>query len=395
MTGKSNEFTLEQLLMSDMDEVQIGAVGADEAKETPETDTTNEVDLNAALEAALTQEQEEEKITPEHKKEESKKKTPEESPDSTVKNKDESKTPYPIAFARYQLEQGNLRALDEEELLKVIEEDGEEAGMAFIQNKESEAIRNEILETYEEDVQYYLDLLDSGVDRDSAKAITKNRVKYEKISKDDIENEDNEDLRKDVLRTHYMLTTKFSDAKIEKLIEKSVVTGDDIEEATEAIEEINRYFKDAGEQQKQIVAEQDKVNREKQQKELKDLSDKIENLTEVVPGFSLTKVDKNKIKDIITKPVKEMNGVPLNAMWAKRAEDPFKFDTVMATLFHYGVFEGKWDKLVKGTKSKAAEELRRSISQDTSFKTRTTSSNNDVSDQEKDSLSSLKRAFGY
>lgn len=365
MSGK--ELSLEELLMQGVEEIpeqEESNKELDVKKSVPSI--TDEMDINELL---SNQEDEAEEINkpPDEGEKEFDKETEgsnSETPDSsknTDHEDDESQVPFPLAFARYQLEQGNFTDLNEEELLKVIEEEGDAAALSYLQNKEIERARNELLDTYEDDVKYYLDMLDSGVEPDTAKSISKAKSYYDKLNINDVEQEDKEDLRKEIMTQYYKLTTKFSDVKIKKEIENKIALGEDIEFAKEAVPEIKDYFKQVGEEEKTKI-EQQRVENEKLNKQrIEEFNKKIEDLQEVVPGVKLNKNEKSKIREIITKPVKEVNGVPLNSLWAKRSEDPDKFDTVLATLYHYGVFDGKWDKLVKANKSKAAEEIEKAM----------------------------------
>lgn len=401
----TGEVSLEQLLMQEMQDTPTK-----ETTETTETtplketkeDTTEEIDVNDALSQSL---QEEDNDSPNEDNEEEEEKEKEknkdsEAPDSSKNTKnedDESQVPFPLAFARYQLEQGNFTEVDEEELLKVIENDGDAAALSYLQNKELEKARSELLDTYEEDVKYYLDLLDSGVDAESAKNISKAKGYYEKLNETELEDDEKETLRKDVLTQYYKLTTKFSDAKIKKEVENKVALGEDIEAAKEALPEIKEYFKQAGEEEKKRI-EQQRLDAEKEASQrLEEFNKQIEAIQEIVPGVKVNKPTKDRWKNMITKPVKEVNGVKLNSVWAKRSDNPNEFDIKLAALIDYGVFDGKWDKIIKSSKSKATEEIENAIKGGAAnFKsgftrTKTSSSKTDGTSA---SIDSLKNAFG-
>jgi hypothetical protein len=380
--GKENEVvSLEQVLMGglDLDEaLKTQENNEEEQEESSEKKEENvlEFDVNKAFEEGIDTEEDNEdddEINDTSSGKTSKDKDSSETPASRKefkKDDDAAKeSSFTLAFARYQREQGNLTSFDEEELQKVIDEEGEEAALSYLMNKEVESIRTELLDTYEDDVKYFMDLVDSGVDRDLAKDISKNKGYYDSVTVDDLENEDKEELRKRIITHRYELTTNFNPEKIKKLVDRAVSLGEDIEEATEALTEVQGIYKELGEREKQAV-KQRQEQAVKRQKELQeDLNNKIESLEEIVPGMKLTKAEKTRIKDSLIKPVSEANGVPLNAIWAKRAKDPFKFDTILAALDMYGVFEGKWDKLTKNTKSKVVEELRDKMRSNTTFKT--------------------------
>jgi len=399
MEDPGKELTLQELLSQNLNKEEPSTEeGSDKAKEIKKpSEEDKEINLDAIFEASHEKDdsEEDDKKPDEDEKDKEKSKDSPDSKKETHKDTEDDDIPFTLAFARYQLEQGNLTSLDEEELKKVIEDEGEEAAMAYIQNKEAETIRNELLDTYEEDVKYYLDLLDSGVDRDDAKGITQAKFKYSKISEDDVEKEDQEDLRKEVMKTYYKLTTKFSDAKIDKEIESKISLGEDIEFAKEALPEIKDHFDKIGEERKKEIQKQEEDIRKSQADKQKELEEKIDKLDEIIPKHTLSKAEKKKIKEKLIKPVKEVNGVPLNAIWAKRMEDPFKFDSIIAALDNYGVFDGNWDKLISQNKTKAAEDLRKAIHSNSSFKTRTDKlkASQTGEDESMESIEAMKKAF--
>jgi len=280
---------------------------------------------------------------------------------------DESPT---LLFARFLSEQGNLTSYDEEKFKKTIEEEGEDEALAKLWNNEAEAIRNEILDTYDQDVKEYLDMLDSGVDPATAKDIVSNEKKLSEITPDSLEEDDKEDLRKDLIRQNLKVTTSFSDKKIDKLVDQAVSLGEDVEEAQEALEGLKKHYEESKKSEKEKVKKTQEEQMKAAEEQLKAFKEDVNKLEEIVPGMPLTKKQKQNIIDKLTKPVKEENGVALNAVWAKRQEDPFKFDTIVAALDDLGIFDGKWDKLTKRVKTDTVNKLKESLNK-TSQRTRT------------------------
>jgi len=280
---------------------------------------------------------------------------------------DESPT---LLFARFLSEQGNLTSYDEEKFKKTIEEEGEDEALAKLWNNEAEAIRNEILDTYDQDVKEYLDMLDSGVDPATAKDIVSNEKKLSEITPDSLEEDDKEDLRKDLIRQNLKVTTSFSDKKIDKLVDQAVSLGEDVEEAQEALEGLKKHYEESKKSEKEKVKKTQEEQMKAAEEQLKVFKEDVNKLEEIVPGMPLTKKQKQNIIDKLTKPVKEENGVALNAVWAKRQEDPFKFDTIVAALDDLGIFDGKWDKLTKRVKTDTVNKLKESLNK-TSQRTRT------------------------
>jgi hypothetical protein len=286
-------------------------------------------------------------------------KTP--SPNVGLNNTDNSES-YALAFARYQLERGNLTNLDEEALLKVVEEQGEDEAIAWLFQNEvdlnREAIRDEIRAEYDDDIQEYLKLRDKGVDGLKAKDIASVKRFYDNVDKDDLEDDKNEGLRSDIIADWYKRTTRLSDAKIKKLVENHVALGEDIEVAKDAVDEVRNILAEDIKQYEEYTKKQQKEFEEANRKQLEQLKQRVESMDEVLPGYKINKQTKDKIHEMIVKPVaQDANGNPLNAIWKKRLEDPFKFDTMIAYLEILGVFDGKVDKLLKPAKNAAVSDL--------------------------------------
>lgn len=365
----------------------------DSLKQNPSTKPSDELDININDVFSKSDTSEDEEPESKELEEDQSTEKPSESPvpDST---KDTNNSPT-LLFAKYLSERGHLTTFDESEFLKTLEEKGEEDALADLWNNEAEHIRNNLLETYQEDVREYMEALDSGVDKNTAKDLVSTKKFFQEIDKSVIEEDDKEDLRKQILSHRYKITTNFDDKKIAKLVDRAVSLGEDVEEAQEALDELVQYYDTAIKTEKQNALKAEEDNRTKAQEELTSLKNKVKELKEIVPGITLTPKEKEKIIDKLTKPVKEVNGVPLNAIWAKRQEDPFKFDTVIAALDEIGVFDGKWDKLIKKGKSKIVDDLKRSINSNTSFKTSVGNVPNAFGEETQDALESMKAALRF
>lgn len=376
--------------------------GSSEDTTKKEQNTSEELDLTSILEETINTEEtdesgeeEEEEQTTEDVNKDSNGESPAPDSDKSSEKSSDDNVPATLLFARFLSEQGNLTSFNEEDFLKDLEDSDETTALSNLWNKEVEKIREGLLEDYEEDVKNYLDLVDSGVDPEIAKDTASSKKFFDSINKADLQDDDKEELRKDILRHKYRLTTRFDDKKIEKLIERTVSLGEDIEEAEEAVDELKQYYTEQiVAEKKQAIAEQEKY-KELQKNQLKELKEKIDKVEEVVPGIKLTPKVRQDIFEKITKPVKEINGQPVNSIWAKRLEDPFKFDTIIATLDSMGIFDGKWDKLLKNTKTKTIDDLKKKLNSNTSFKTKPKASNLYSDLEADDALNSMKGVFKF
>ena len=279
-----------------------------------------------------------------------------------------SSEPFTLVFARYLLEQGNISNLDEEALQEVIKKDGEQSALSFLIQNEVDYNKEAILENYDAYSQEYIKLREAGVDPQEAAVNLQTLEQLDSISEEDLVADDNETLRKQILTAHYKSTTNFTDDRIKKLVQRSLDLGEDVEDVKEALTSLKDLKRKDLETLKTKKAN-DKINEEKTIKETIDnLKQKINSLDEIIPDLKLSKQNKTKIEELLTKPVKQTEqGQLLNGVWAKRMENPIEFDIKLAHLIDLGAFDGKWDKLLKKTESKITEELKSKMNAGNSF----------------------------
>lgn len=312
-------------------------------------------DIEEEIFSEFDEEKEEKKeVKKSSKKEEIENKAP-----LTDTKSDDKNLSFPLIFANFQKEEGLISDFNEEELNKIVEEEGEAAGLKYLADLTYEKAYEEARKLYSEDkneLEEFFKLKDSGVDPNVAKDLIFNKSKFEGITNDDLESD--EDLRREVLAQHYRNTTLFSEAKIKKEVEKTIISGDDVEEALEAIKEVKEYNAKQIELEKKKVVENEKAQREFIKQQQQEIKTYIQGLDEVFQGQKLTKQIKDKMEAMILNPAKKLeNGQTLNGIWATRMEDPKKFDTNLANLLVTGVFWGKTKELEKTVKTNAVKKL--------------------------------------
>lgn len=304
------------------------------------------------------EEEEKKEVKKSSKKEETEKKAP-----LTDTKSDDKNLSFPLIFANFQKEEGLISDFDEEELNKIVEEEGEAAGLKYLADLTYDKAYEEARRLYSEDkneLEEFFKLKDSGVDPNVAKDLIFNKSKFEGITDDDLETD--EDLRRKVLAQHYRNTTSFSEAKINKEVEKTIISGDDVEDAVEALKEIKEYNAKQIEIEKKKVVENEKAQREFVKQQQEEIKAYIQSLDEIFQGQKLTKQVKDKMEAMILNPAKKLeNGQTLNGIWATRAEDPKKFDINLANLLVTGVFWGKTKELEKTVKTNAVKKLQEQL----------------------------------
>jgi len=317
-------------------------------KAAAEEEEKDKIDLEAALAGQVV----EEDVIEDKGEEGSKEKEGLEPPASS------DDEPFTLVLARYQLEQGVLSSLDEEKLQEIIEKDGEAAAFSYLIQNEVETNSKVVSDKLDDYSKEYAELRKSGFATEEAGNALLTLEALDSITEDDLGEEDKEDLRRTIIKENYKATTSFSESKIDRLVKRAFDINADVEDAQEALESLREAKKqelvDAKENQKK--AQEDA--QESYNESLQSLGKHIDALEEIIPGKKINKQTKTKIKDIITKPVKQSeDGYAMNAIWAKRHEDPESFDTVMSYLFLSGVFDGKWDQITKTVNTKLTTKL--------------------------------------
>lgn len=236
-------------------------------------------------------------------------------------------------------EEGILSEFDEEGFDKLVEETGSggKALMQMMNNRLTEVEAN-IKESYDEDYKTYLQLKEAGVSSDEAFDLTNLNTQLEQIDDDILE--ESEDTRKNILQMHFKNTTNWSDQRIVKHIEKLVTNGEDIEEAKEALPELQKFTKDSIQLKHKEYTENQNKLKIKQEEAAKDIRDTFKADGEIIKGVKLTKIQSMKAQELLLTPIELEDGTVTNSLYAERAKNPLDFDKKLAALFAAGAFEG-------------------------------------------------------
>ena len=252
-------------------------------------------------------------------------------------------------------EEGILSEFNEEDFGKLVEETGSE-GKALLQlmNNRLEQVETSIKESYDEDYKTYLQLKESGVSQDEAFELTTLSSQLEQIDGDILE--ESEDTRRDILAMHFRNTTNWSDERITKHIDKLVTNGEDIDEAKEALPELQKFTKESIQQKQQEGLKLQEELRKQQEEAAKNIRDSFKADAEIVKGVKLTKAQALKAQELLLTPIELEDGSVINPLYAERAKDPVTFDKKLAALVAAGAFEGNVTT-TKASKKTALDEL--------------------------------------
>jgi len=269
---------------------------------------------------------------------------------SSEQGKDADDSPSLAPYARLLVDEGVLPNLNLEEF------DGTAESLV-------EAARNEVdngVQTYKqslpEEVQRFIEGYESGIDLNQLVNFTRERTKYNEISEDNLSQD--EDLQKQLVRDYYKRTSKFSDERIEKTIERVSDLGELEDEAKSSLNELVELQSQEEEQAKQQAQEQQEAIRKQQQEQIEEFNKTLENTNEVIPGIKVNNNLKETIRKNITTPVAyDQQGNPVNKIGKYRAENPIDFEIKLNYLFEATKGFTDFNLFGKKGKSQAIKEL--------------------------------------
>lgn len=278
-------------------------------------------------------------------------------------------------------EEGILEDLDEEGFNKLVEEQGSGGkALLHLMNSRLEETENKIKDSYDADYKEFLQLKELGIPKEDAFDLVSIDTRLNEIDDDILE--ESEDVRKEILEMHFKNTTKWSDDKIVKHVEKLVTNGEDIDAAKEALPDLQKLSKEMISQRKEEAVRQNELLQKQQQEAAEEIRKSLVQDAEIVKNVKLTKAQAIKAQELLLTPVELEDGSITNALYAERAKNPLEFDKKLAALKAAGAFEGNVTT-IKASKKKALDELEKVVSSGarTSFKSNM-EANNDVLDEQ-------------
>lgn len=272
-----------------------------------------------------------------------------------------------VSFAKSLEGAGLLNEFTEEEFATLVEETGSpvEAVIAMADTTIKQTIDAHIA-AQDEDYKEFVKMRDSGVDLTEYAKIAQQSKEYSSYKLEDVKS--NPDLQKKVVREDMKIKGMASD-EIDDLIESLEDTDKLGKRAEAAVATLNKFKETKVKELEAQTKAQQKAEQEAYQKQLQAIRENLESVKEVVPGIAINKQTKEKLYKMITEPAATtQDGRQVNAITAKMLQDPNKFNLITAELIRLGVYDGKWDSLVKITKSKAIEELEKVVNSGADFK---------------------------
>lgn len=243
--------------------------------------------------------------------------------DNNDKNDNESPL---LPYAKLLVAEGVLRESDIEGF------DGSADGLIDAEKKKFLSWQEEYKAGFDPRVKWLQDNIEAGIPLEELLAIDKANVTYSNISNEAIEAD--VELSKNLVRNYYKATTKFTDARIEKEINRLDDLSELVPEAKAALEELKALTAEQ-EQSSRQQAEQAKIQAVEQRKQtLETFKKNLEDKKEIITGLEFNRVMKDKVYNTLTSVVGyDQNGQPLNKIAQARAANPLEFETTLAYIY--------------------------------------------------------------
>jgi len=246
-------------------------------------------------------------------------------------------------FAAVYQEKGILPNLEVDKLEGLSSDETIEALSTALEEEKNKGVQEgivDVLSALPEEIRDVVDKALQGVPADKLFSIRNEGISLSKIKPEDLENEDNESVRRNILETYYKKTTKFSDQKINKEIERKIQLGTDIEDSMEALDELQEVIK---EEEKQ-VEESAKKQREQRQKQFEETRKAVDNYIdetkEVIKDVNIPSAIKKKVKEYMFNPVEfTKDNKPVSYIDKIRTKDPISFNFRLNYYAALGLFD--------------------------------------------------------
>lgn len=255
------------------------------------------------------------------------------------------------------LEEGVLPSLTEEKIKKI-------NSFSDIADAVKEELRNNEYAGLTDAQKEYLKALESGIPDSEFRNHKSKTSSIEKLTSEDLEKD--EDLRFNLIKEDF-ISKGYSEEKAEKLTQRSVELGEDLDDAVEALDAKKENLQE--EFQKKVQAYQEKLKDQEKatQKQMEDLKNLVFNEEKaLIPWHKHNKQFAQKVYDTITKPAGQTeDGRNYNAIMKSKMENPVEFEYKISYLYNLTDGFKNFDNLVKTAKSQSIKKLDQVLNEQT------------------------------
>ena len=258
-------------------------------------------------------------------------------------------------------EKGAISTYDKDEFSKIIAEKGEAEAARYIFTSELDSIKENTKKLYDGEFQEFTRLREAGYSPEQASQNVSAKGQLDAITDEAFIGEQSEELIKNLMTAQLQRTTQMGIEQIEEFVQYKLDTAEDngIAEGKKALGLLKEK---AAQDEKDFIKsqEEDSINQKKALEDRKaDLRKSIDNTKEFIKDTPINDKIKDRMYSMITDPVAEIDGNPVNELTRLRAEDPKGFEMKMAYLAATGYFSSKdpWSQVANAAQTKASSKL--------------------------------------
>ena len=182
----------------------------------------------------------------------------------------------------------------------------------------------------------------------------------ETLEKLENDSEEGETLRKQIMYQDY-INRGFKPERAQKLVQKSVDDGNDIDDAKEALQSCKEFYKQRIDDYQEEFKSRQESHKKEEEKQYNNLKKQIVDTEEFFGGVKVDKNTRQKAYDCLTKPTyKDENGNYLTALQRYQRENPFEFMKNVALM--YSLTDG-FKNVDKLTRSKVNAGLKKGFAE--------------------------------
>lgn len=183
-------------------------------------------------------------------------------------------------------------------------------------------------------VKWLQDNIEQGVPLETLLQMDKDKITYSNIDEETLSG--NSELQKTIIRDFYKRTTKFSDERIQKEINRLDDLGELDNESKSYLSELKSLLSEEEQLAVQQAQAQQAAALKAQEEVVTNFKKTLESTTEVIPGVPLTNIVKDKVWKIMTTPVaKDQYGNDINVIGKHKMENPIDFELKLAAIYEY------------------------------------------------------------
>jgi len=228
----------------------------------------------------------------------------------------------------------------------------------------------DLIEAFKEDLHNQLDEQQKRVSDALNAGVEPNKIQqYEQIisTLDNVttetleaEGEQYENYRKNLIYQNY-INKGFEESDAQDMVERSVESGKDVDDAKKALESLKKFYKNGYEREIEDGRKSSEEFAKKQQKQIKELETSIIDDDDFYTPLEVSKTVRKKIFDTVAKPIKQKDGTQITAIQQYMKEKPNEALKMFGTM--YVLTEGftKFEGILKGTVKKKVRESTRNL----------------------------------